>query len=479
MKRFIVIQLVLGLSFGMGELAAQDEPPTIKVQKVAEGVYLYSYNIHNSLFVVANDTVLVTDPQNTDSAQLYLKEIRKITQAPVRYMVYSHRHGDHISGGDQFGSGFVAVNPNSKIPSLIDPDGPNGASYTVIESGAILMYLGLLKSTASDSGPEIVTEIEGISDMVKNADKKLRTIVKGMAQDAIVRSGLVKSLENHFEELTTSELKNKNLLKIQFSREGLNNIKLPEAVAIDLFNIVHQAVANSISHSQAKTITVNLNWRTESLDFSISDNGIGFDMGGTSTDVSLFQGHYERTDSTLIAGVRVSTPMMEIHSIAAGGGSILKYQSSRLQVGPHSAGAFPGPACYRNGGPLTVTDANVYLGRIQKEFFPKTFGKNSEQTIDAEIVNKKFNVLAEEIGKGKTTQLTPHEIANGFLRITIERMANAIKKISTQRGHDITEFTLCCFGGAGGQHACQVADRCRAPGSNGCRPRSLRHFDGP
>ena len=185
---------------------------------------------------------------------------------------------------------------------------------------------------------------------------------------------------------------------------------------------------------------------------------IGFDMGGTSTDVSLFQGHYERTDSTLIAGVRVSTPMMEIHSIAAGGGSILKYQSSRLQVGPHSAGAFPGPACYRNGGPLTVTDANVYLGRIQKEFFPKTFGKNSEQTIDAEIVNKKFNVLAEEIGKGKTTQLTPHEIANGFLRITIERMANAIKKISTQRGHDITEFTLCCFGGAGGQHACQVAD---------------------
>ena len=156
---------------------------------------------------------------------------------------------------------------------------------TMNDLSAILMYLGLLKSTASDSGPEIVTEIEGISDMVKNADKKLRTIVKGMAQDAIVRSGLVKSLENHFEELTTSELKNKNLLKIQFSREGLDNIKLPEAVAIDLFNIVHQAVANSISHSQAKTITVNLNWRTESLDFSISDNGIGFDMGGIDKKV--------------------------------------------------------------------------------------------------------------------------------------------------------------------------------------------------
>jgi len=185
---------------------------------------------------------------------------------------------------------------------------------------------------------------------------------------------------------------------------------------------------------------------------------VGFDMGGTSTDISLFQGHYERTDSTLIAGVRVSTPMMEIHSIAAGGGSILKYQSSRLQVGPHSAGAFPGPACYRNGGPLTVTDANVYLGRIQKEFFPKTFGKNSEQTISAEIVKKRFNALAKEIGKGKTKQLAPHEIANGFLKIAIERMANAIKKISTQRGHDVTKFTLCCFGGAGGQHACQVAD---------------------
>lgn len=185
---------------------------------------------------------------------------------------------------------------------------------------------------------------------------------------------------------------------------------------------------------------------------------IGFDMGGTSTDVSLFEGHYERTDSALIGGVRVTAPMMQIHSIAAGGGSILKYESSRLQVGPESAGAFPGPACYRNSGPITVTDANVYLGRIQGEFFPKTFGENSNQPIDTGVVKKRFSTLAKEVEKSTKRKVSPHDIANGFLRIAIEKMSNAIKKISIQRGHDVTEFTLCCFGGAGGQHACQVAD---------------------
>jgi len=185
---------------------------------------------------------------------------------------------------------------------------------------------------------------------------------------------------------------------------------------------------------------------------------IGFDMGGTSTDVSLFDGEFERTASTMIAGVRLTAPMMRIHTVAAGGGSTLKFAASRLQVGPESAGANPGPACYRNDGPLTVTDANVLLGRIQPDFFPQMFGDEGCDGIDTAVVERRFVELATRV-TGETGQpITTQQLASGFLRIAVERMANAIKKISTQRGHDVSEFTLCCFGGAGGQHACQVAD---------------------
>jgi len=186
---------------------------------------------------------------------------------------------------------------------------------------------------------------------------------------------------------------------------------------------------------------------------------IGFDMGGTSTDVSHYDGEYERAFETMVAGIRMRAPMMHIHTVAAGGGSILHFDGARFRVGPDSAGADPGPACYRRGGPLAVTDCNVMLGKIQPAHFPCVFGPNANEPLDADIVRTKFVALAEKIATatGKPKQ-TPEEVAEGFLRIAIENMANAIKKISVQRGYDVTEYTLNSFGGAGGQHACMVAD---------------------
>jgi len=188
------------------------------------------------------------------------------------------------------------------------------------------------------------------------------------------------------------------------------------------------------------------------------DAVIGFDMGGTSTDVALFAGELERTTDAVIAQVRVSAPMLRIETVAAGGGSILSFSQGRLQVGPESAGAFPGPACYRHGGPLTVTDANLLLGRIQPEFFPRVFGRDANEPLDAAATSAAFAALARNIAAATGAEPRPEQIAAGFLKIAVERMANAIKHISVQRGHDITRFALCCFGGAGGQHAAQVAE---------------------
>ena len=189
------------------------------------------------------------------------------------------------------------------------------------------------------------------------------------------------------------------------------------------------------------------------------DKLIGFDMGGTSTDVCHFAGEFERALETEVAGVRMRTPMMSIHTVAAGGGSILSFDNGRFRVGPESAGANPGPACYRRGGPLTVTDCNVLLGKIQPDYFPNVFGLDGKQPLDAVIVREKFTQLAAQIAAetGEPPR-TPESLAEGFLRIAVENMANAIKKISVQRGYDVTQYTLQCFGGAGGQHACLVAD---------------------
>ncbi|QUS59718.1 hydantoinase B/oxoprolinase family protein [Synechocystis sp. PCC 7338] len=186
---------------------------------------------------------------------------------------------------------------------------------------------------------------------------------------------------------------------------------------------------------------------------------ITFDMGGTSTDVAHFNGTYERLWETEIAGVRLRVPSLAIHTVAAGGGSILQFDGQRYQVGPDSAGANPGPACYRRDGPLTVTDANVMVGRLQKNYFPPVFGPEGNQPLDIDIVQEKFTDLATQIAQSTATQPTPVEVADGFLAIAVENMANAIKKISLQRGYDLKNYTLCCFGGAGGQLVCRLGDR--------------------
>ncbi|MBU1811802.1 MAG: hydantoinase B/oxoprolinase family protein [Alphaproteobacteria bacterium] len=188
------------------------------------------------------------------------------------------------------------------------------------------------------------------------------------------------------------------------------------------------------------------------------DQVIGFDMGGTSTDVSHFNGEYERAFETIVAGVRMRAPMMRIHTVAAGGGSILFFDGARFRVGPESAGANPGPACYRRGGPLTVTDANVMVGKLHPDFFPPVFGPKRDEKLDADVVRQKFAAMADEMQKSMGVTRTPEEVAEGFLKIAVENMANAIKQISVQRGYDVTRYALNCFGGAGGQHACAVAD---------------------
>ena len=185
---------------------------------------------------------------------------------------------------------------------------------------------------------------------------------------------------------------------------------------------------------------------------------ISFDMGGTSTDVAHYAGTYERAFETVVAGVRIRAPMMQIHTVAAGGGSICTFDSGRYRVGPASAGADPGPACYRKGGPLTVTDCNLMLGKLQPDFFPSVFGTGQDESLDHGIVEEKFRVLAADIKAESGDDRAPVDVALGFLKIAVDNMANAIKKISVEKGHDVTDYTLCCFGGAGGQHACLVAD---------------------
>src|SRR6266403_1628003 len=181
---------------------------------------------------------------------------------------------------------------------------------------------------------------------------------------------------------------------------------------------------------------------------------IGFDMGGTSTDVSHFDGEYERAFETEVAGVRMRAPMMLIHTVAAGGGSVLHFDGARFRVGPDSAGANPGPKCYRRNGPLAVTDANVMVGKLMADFFPKIFGPQQNLPLDTDGVRTAFAELAREIGDGRSGE----DVADGFIKIAVENMANAIKKISVQGGYDVTRYALNCFGGAGGQHACLVAD---------------------
>ncbi|MEA1052076.1 hydantoinase B/oxoprolinase family protein [Lamprobacter modestohalophilus] len=193
------------------------------------------------------------------------------------------------------------------------------------------------------------------------------------------------------------------------------------------------------------------------------DKLITFDMGGTSTDVAHYAGTLERSLETPVAGVRLRAPMMQIHTVAAGGGSLCRFDGARYRVGPQSAGADPGPTCYRRGGPLAVTDCNLMLGKLQPDFFPAVFGPTQDQPLDLDAVRDAFSTLADEIAVATGERPIPEQVAEGFLRIAVENMANAIKTISVQRGYDVTDYTLVSFGGAGGQHACAVADALGMP----------------
>jgi 5-oxoprolinase (ATP-hydrolysing) len=185
---------------------------------------------------------------------------------------------------------------------------------------------------------------------------------------------------------------------------------------------------------------------------------LSFDMGGTSTDVAHYNGGYERQFDSVVAGFRINAPMMDIHTVAAGGGSVCQFRQARLQVGPESAGANPGPACYRNGGPLTITDCNLFLGRLHPEFFPKVFGPLGDQSPDSKAVDKRLSELLAQLNGQYRTSWRKEELAEKLLSIAIEKMASAIKKVSVERGQDIQDYALACFGGAGGQHACKIAD---------------------
>ncbi|HWT43523.1 MAG TPA: hydantoinase/oxoprolinase family protein, partial [Sphingopyxis sp.] len=190
---------------------------------------------------------------------------------------------------------------------------------------------------------------------------------------------------------------------------------------------------------------------------------IGFDMGGTSTDVALYAGALERVIDAEIAGAQVRVPMIAVHTVAAGGGSILHFDGARLRVGPESAGANPGPACYRRGGPLTLTDANLMLGKISPDGFPAIFGPHADELLDREAAEKGFAILAQEVAAATGSPVDPRALAEDFVHIAVANMARAIKEVSTSRGHDAANFTLQCFGGAGGQHACLVAEELGIP----------------
>ncbi len=271
-----------------------------------------------------------------------------------------------------------------------------------------------------------------VSPLVKLVGRGDTTVV-----DAYLSPILSRYVDRVSAELGTDDTSNGPRLKFMMSSGGLT--------AADLFQGKDAILSGPAGGVVGMVETARL---------AGFEKVIGFDMGGTSTDVAHYDGDYERAFDTEVAGIRIRAPMMRIHTVAAGGGSILHLNSGRFQAGPDSAGASPGPACYRRGGPLAVTDANVMLGKLQPQFFPAIFGPDQDQPLDTGIVREKFAALAAEAGDGRT----PENVAEGFITIAVENMANAIKKISVQRGYDVTEYLLNCFGGAGGQHACLVAD---------------------
>ncbi|MEG4209339.1 hydantoinase B/oxoprolinase family protein [Microcoleus sp. S13_B4] len=340
------------------------------------------------------------------------------------------------------GEELTAVNPEF-IPSL------QQAYDEGIRSCAIVFMHGYRYSEHEKQVAKIAKEIGFTQISVSHEVSPLMKLVS-RGDTAVVDAYLSPILRRYVEQVTSQ------LIEADSGNEGLlmPNSQFPKLMFMQsnggLVDAAQFQGKNSILSGPAGGI-VGAVQTSKKAGF---DKIITFDMGGTSTDVAHFNGEYEREFETEIAGVRLRSPVMAIHTVAAGGGSIVFFDGARYRVGPESAGANPGPACYRKGGPLTVTDCNVMLGKIQPDFFPKVFGLNGDWPIAPDVVKQKFGQLAGEIGGERTAE----EVAEGFLAIAVEKMANAVKKISLQRGYDVSEYTLCCFGGAGGQHACAIAD---------------------
>ncbi|MEG5030282.1 hydantoinase B/oxoprolinase family protein [Microcoleus sp. AT8-B1] len=340
------------------------------------------------------------------------------------------------------GEELTAVNPEF-IPSL------QQAYDEGIRSCAIVFMHGYRYSEHEKQVAKIAKEIGFTQISVSHEVSPLMKLVS-RGDTAVVDAYLSPILRRYVEQVTSQ------LIEADSGNEGLlmPNSQCPKLMFMQSNGGLVEAAQfqgkNSILSGPAGGI-VGAVQTSKKAGF---DKIITFDMGGTSTDVAHFNGEYEREFETEIAGVRLRSPVMAIHTVAAGGGSIVFFDGARYRVGPESAGANPGPACYRKGGPLTVTDCNVMLGKIQPDFFPKVFGLNGDLPIAPDVVKQKFVQLAGEIGGERTAE----QVAEGFLAIAVEKMANAVKKISLQRGYDVSEYTLCCFGGAGGQHACAIAD---------------------
>ncbi|MCJ8324515.1 MAG: hydantoinase B/oxoprolinase family protein [Hyphomicrobiales bacterium] len=339
--------------------------------------------------------------------------------------------------------GFIDRNLNPNILQLAKTQMQSAYNNGIDAVAIVLMHAYKypqyeldLKAVAEDIGFAQISVSHQVSPLMKIVGRGDTTVVDAYLSPILRR--YVKQIE---DELTAGNEANaaNNTCKLMFmqSSGGLT--------AADLFqgkDAILSGPAGGVVGATQTSILAGFN------------NIIGFDMGGTSTDVSHYNGELERAFETEVAGVRMRAPMMNIHTVAAGGGSLLTYDGTRFRVGPQSAGANPGPACYRRGGDLALTDANVMLGKLSPKYFPAIFGQNQDKALDEDVVAQKFEALAAKINDGKSAA----DVAEGFLRIAIENMSEAIKKISVERGYDVSDYALTSFGGAGGQHACLVAD---------------------
>jgi 5-oxoprolinase (ATP-hydrolysing) len=352
----------------------------------------------------------------------------------------------HIVLPDQLAETVVEVDERidaqGKVLRTLDPDAVRSALRAVFDSGifsiAIVLMHGYRYTQHEKAIKAIATAIGfGQISVSHEVSPMIKLVGRG---DTTVADAYLSPILRRYVDQVALELGDTHLLFMQ-SNGGLTDAKLFQG-------------KDSILSGPAGGIV----GAVRTAEMAGYGKIIGFDMGGTSTDVSHYNGELERVFDTTVAGVRLRVPMMSIHTVAAGGGSVLHFDGTRFRVGPDSASAHPGPASYRKGGPLTVTDCNVMLGKILPAFFPSVFGPHADQGLDLDIVRSKFEALAIEIEAAGLGLRSPEEIAEGFLQIAVDNMANAIKKVSVQRGYDVTDYALCCFGGAGGQHACQVAD---------------------